>query len=64
MVIFETSASTAIASTLARSKPCALKWLRAASMMRRQRLGSRGLPRRGVGATSGSVLGMGLLFCT
>ena len=33
--------------TLARSNRCALKWLCAASTMRRRRSGSRGRPRRG-----------------
>src|SRR4051812_6860742 len=39
-----------MASTLARSRPCALKCLCAASRMRRPRSGSRGRPRWGLGA--------------
>src|SRR5439155_5229981 len=37
-------------------------WLRAASMMRRKRSGSRGLPRRGWVATSSSVGGTGFFL--
>src|SRR4051812_32600176 len=48
-VILDTPASAAMASTLARSRPCSLKCLCAASRMRRTRSGSRGRPRWGLG---------------
>src|SRR6266480_3894669 len=62
MVIFETPASAAMASTLARSRPRALKWLCAASTMRRTRSGSRGLPRRGGDSTCFSAWGIGVFM--